>query len=148
MGRRLATASAVLVGHCEQGCPAGLQHPIALPDVLVTPDMFHHLRRGNIVEAVGWEREVLRVSNQEAGITICCDSEEASVLNEFGLEQFAALCIVSEVKLQKAVGETTVGAQKSSYNKCQRCWNFWPSVGANSEHPDLCERCISVVRKN
>ncbi|MCK4829807.1 hypothetical protein KA005_79520, partial [bacterium] len=75
-----------------------------------------------------------------------CDDEDAGVLNEFCLEQFAALCIVSELKLQKAVGETTVVAEKSGYNKCQRCWNYWPSVGADRENPDLCERCISVVK--
>jgi isoleucyl-tRNA synthetase len=77
---------------------------------------------------------------------VCCDSDDTAFLTEFGLEQFAALCIVSEVKLQPAVGETTIAAQKSSHPKCQRCWNYWPSVGADTEHPDLCERCIAVVR--
>ncbi|MGD2095357.1 MAG: zinc finger domain-containing protein, partial [Phycisphaerales bacterium] len=81
----------------------------------------------------------------QACVTINCNDEDAKLLNEFGLEQFAALCIVSEVKLQKTVGETTVVAQKSGYDKCQRCWNYWPSVGANSERPDLCERCVNTV---
>jgi isoleucyl-tRNA synthetase len=96
-----------------------------------------------VLEGLRQEKKI--ASNQQACVTICCDDEDAGVLNEFGIEQFAALCIVSEVKLQKAVGETTVAAQKSSYNKCQRCWNYWPSVGADSEHPDLCERCVEVV---
>ncbi|MBA7672125.1 Isoleucine--tRNA ligase [subsurface metagenome] len=96
-----------------------------------------------VLEGLRQEKKI--ASNQQACVTICCDDEDAGVLNEFGLEQFAALCIVSEVKLQKAVGETTVAAQKSSYNKCQRCWNYWPSVGTNSDHPDLCKRCIKVV---
>ncbi len=111
-----------------------------------------------------WEKlmelrdEVLRVleglrqdkkiaSNQEASVTINCNDEELiALLNEFGLEQFAALCIVSEVKLQKSTDQTTVAAEKSSHQKCQRCWNYWPSVGADSEYPDLCKRCILVVR--
>jgi isoleucyl-tRNA synthetase len=84
-------------------------------------------------------------SNQEACVTINCDEEDAAALNAFGLEQFAALCIVSEVKLQKTVGETVVSAQKSSYEKCQRCWNYWPSVGTSAEHPDLCKRCVEVI---
>jgi len=29
--------------------------------------------------------------------------------------------------------------------KCQRCWNYWPSVGADSEYDDLCRRCVEVV---
>jgi isoleucyl-tRNA synthetase len=95
----------------------------------------------------GLRREKKIASNQESSVIIYCDDEYAKVVNDFGLKQFAALCIVSEVKLEKAAGETKVVAQKSSYNKCQRCWNYWPSVGADSNHPDLCERCIMVVRR-
>ncbi len=95
----------------------------------------------------GLRKDKKIASNLEADVTVNCgDDELAGILNDFGLEQFAALCIVSEVKLQKAVGEIFVAAQKSSYQKCQRCWNYRPSVGADSEHPDLCERCINVVR--
>ncbi len=116
---------------------------------------------------MGLRDEVLRVlenlrqekkitSNQEASVTIYCeDKEMTKILTEFGLEEFAALCIVSEVKLIKGAGETTVDstsspqvvAEKSRYEKCQRCWNYWPSVGKDSEYPDLCERCTSVVRE-
>jgi isoleucyl-tRNA synthetase len=96
------------------------------------------------LETLRQEKKI--ASNQEASVTICCDDEAAAVLNEFGLEQFAALCIVSEVKLQKAAGEATIAAQKSSFKKCQRCWNYWPSVGSDIEYPDLCERCVSIVR--
>jgi isoleucyl-tRNA synthetase len=96
-----------------------------------------------VMEGLRQEKKI--ASNQEACVTICCDDKDAEILNEFGLEQFAALCIASEVKLQKAVGETTAAAQKSEYEKCQRCWNYWPSVGTNHEHPGLCERCIQVT---
>jgi isoleucyl-tRNA synthetase len=96
-----------------------------------------------VLEGLRQEKKI--ASNQQACVTINCDDEDAEVLNKLGLEQFAALCIVSEVKLQKAVGETIVAAQKSEYKKCQRCWNYWPSVGADSKHPDLCKRCIKVV---
>jgi isoleucyl-tRNA synthetase len=106
---------------------------------------------------MGLRDEVLRVleglrkseqigSNQEASVTIYCNDEDLKALNKYGVKQFAALCIVSEVNLEKATGETKIVAQKSSYNKCQRCWNYWPSVGTDAEYPDLCERCISVVR--
>jgi isoleucyl-tRNA synthetase len=97
-----------------------------------------------VLEGLRQEKKI--ASNQQACVTICCNDENAAALNEFGLEQFAALCIVSEVKIVKTTGETTVAAEKSSFSKCQRCWNYWPSVGANVEHPDLCERCVTVVR--
>jgi len=96
----------------------------------------------------GLRREEKIGSNQEACVAIYCEDEElTAVLNEFGLEQFAALCIVSEVKLQKSSGETTVVAEKSKHKKCRRCWNYWPSVGANEKYPDLCRRCIGVIQK-
>ncbi|HUV62713.1 MAG TPA: isoleucine--tRNA ligase [Sedimentisphaerales bacterium] len=93
----------------------------------------------------GLRKEKKIASNQEACVTFNCDEEDAGVLNAFGLEQFAALCIVSEVKLQKTSGATTVSAQKSPHKKCQRCWNYWPTVGATPNHPDLCTRCIEVT---
>jgi isoleucyl-tRNA synthetase len=86
-------------------------------------------------------------SNQESTVTIRCDAGSAAVIEQFGIKNFAALCIVSEVKLEKGATETTVSAQKSPHQKCQRCWNYWPSVGTDSKYPDLCERCISVISK-
>jgi len=86
-------------------------------------------------------------SNQEAVVTIYNGNEELNdLLNDFGLEQFAALCIVSEVKLEKADGELKVEAQKSSHQKCQRCWNYSPSVGDDKQYPDLCKRCVEAVK--
>ncbi|MBN2137571.1 MAG: isoleucine--tRNA ligase [Sedimentisphaerales bacterium] len=113
-------------------------------------------------EAVSWDKlmalrdEVLRVleglrqskaiaSNQEASVTISCDDATAEMLTGFGLDQFAALCIVSEVKLQPSADGTSITAEKSEHEKCQRCWNYQPSVGSDSDKPDLCERCVEVV---
>jgi len=107
---------------------------------------------------MGLRNEVLRVleglrreqrigSNLEASVTVYSDDEELkSVLGEFGLDEFAALCIVSAVKLEKGSGGTMVAAEKSSYQKCQRCWNYRQSVGDDGEYPDLCGRCVEVVR--
>ncbi len=30
------------------------------------------------------------------------------------------------------------------YSRCERCWNWWPSVG-QGEPKNLCERCRKVV---
>jgi len=106
------------------------------------------LRDKVLVALEGLRKEQIIGSNQAAHITIQSKDEELiAVLNEFGLEQFAALCIASEVKLEKNGSETTVIAEKSSHQKCQRCWNYWPSVGTNKEHPDLCKRCVEVISK-
>ena len=100
-------------------------------------------------------------SNQEAMVRIeTSDDEFLKTLQAFGEDNFAAFCIVSEVKIQRptqTMGKgkiditeehfkvPSVHTTKSSYNKCQRCWNYWPSVGADSKHPDLCKRCVEVI---
>jgi isoleucyl-tRNA synthetase len=61
----------------------------------------------------------------------------------------ATLCIVSEVEIVGDSGAETeqVVAEISPHAKCDRCWNYRPTVGQNSEHPTLCERCVRVVRE-
>jgi isoleucyl-tRNA synthetase len=86
-------------------------------------------------------------SNQESSVTIRCWGDDAAALEQFTLKNFAALCIVSEVKLEKAEGPVQVVAGKSPHKKCQRCWNYWPSVGLDSQYPDVCERCANTLKQ-
>ena len=86
-------------------------------------------------------------SNQQAAVTIRATDEDAQLIEWFGIKDFAALCIVSEVFLEKGHPQTTVVADKSRNQKCQRCWNYWPSVGKDPSHPDLCHRCIEVIKQ-
>ncbi|MEN6578308.1 MAG: isoleucine--tRNA ligase [Phycisphaerales bacterium] len=95
----------------------------------------------------GLRKDKVIASNQEASVTMYCTATDAAALKAFGLSQFAALCIVSKVKLEEDLDQTTVTAAKSEHPKCQRCWNYWPSVGKDAEHPDICERCAAVIRK-
>jgi len=84
-------------------------------------------------------------SNQEACVTLECNPEDAAVLEWFGSDHFAALCIVSEIQVLDSGKATRITAQKSRSLKCQRCWNYVATVGGNEAHPDLCERCISAL---
>ena len=36
-----------------------------------------------------------------------------------------------------------IEVKASKNKKCDRCWHYVPSVGMNSEHPSICQRCIS-----
>jgi isoleucyl-tRNA synthetase len=111
-------------------------------------DKIMELREQVLQVLEGLRQEKKIASNQEAVVTIYCNNEDIiGLLNDFGLNEFASLCIVSEVNLQKDADKTLIVADKSSNLKCQRCWNFWPSVGSDTEHPDLCERCVEVVQK-
>ena len=105
------------------------------------------LRDEVLKELEGLRQKQTIASNQESSITISTDdSDLINIVEQFGIKNFAALCIVSEVKLNKQKADKLVSAEKSPHSKCQRCWNYWPSVGKNSEQPELCERCIEVIK--
>jgi isoleucyl-tRNA synthetase len=84
-------------------------------------------------------------SNQEATVTVTTDDDELiTILNELGSDTFAALCIISEVKIEKGA-EFKITADKCTHAKCDRCWNYLPTVGDNADKPELCDRCIKVI---
>ena len=127
-------------------------HLAAIPELdnsIETEDRWTKIMslRDEVLKVLEGLRQTKQInSNQEASVKITtADEKTIDLLNNFGLDQFAALCIVSEVTLEKSEGQTKIEAQKSTYPKCQRCWNYWPTVGKNADHPDLCQRCIEVV---
>jgi len=102
--------------------------------------------RDEVLKALeGLRDEQIIKSNQEAAVAIKTNDEALlAVVNDMGTEVFASLCIVSEVSI--AIGDgLKVSAQKCSHAKCERCWNFYPSVGQNPDYPDLCGRCVEVI---
>jgi len=122
----------------------------------------------NLRDEVLRELENLRqnkkiASSQEAVVKIrTVDADLVSLIKEQITEkQFAALCIVSKVEIEKLEGilyeggdyneitegmGTEIHAEKSSHKKCQRCWNYRQSVGSDDRYPDLCTRCIELVQ--
>jgi len=119
------------------------------------------LRDEVLCELEGLRRNREIASNQEATVRIrTTDEELLKILQNFGEGNFASVCIVSEIKFEKPTDTMSVNgvvdkdfykvpmviAQKSSHQKCQRCWNYRPSVGADNEYPDLCKRCVKTVR--
>jgi len=38
-----------------------------------------------------------------------------------------------------------VKVEKATGTKCVRCWNYYDSLGKDSNHPDLCDRCTDAV---
>ncbi len=43
------------------------------------------------------------------------------------------------------VDGVAVVMQLADGQKCQRCWQVLPSVGQDSQHPELCQRCVDAV---
>lgn len=56
---------------------------------------------------------------------------------------------VEKVALPEGRGEVTVGVAAAAGRKCARCWNYSADVGSAdaAEHPELCGRCVPVVRQ-
>ena len=83
-------------------------------------------------------------SAQEARVRIATSRPERLLPAR---DLLATLCIVSEVEIvpDPAATTETVTAERSPHPKCERCWNYRPTVGQNPEHPTLCERCVRVV---
>ncbi len=40
-----------------------------------------------------------------------------------------------------------VGVRKTEGKKCVRCWNYFDELGPDQNHPELCERCTSVIKQ-
>jgi isoleucyl-tRNA synthetase len=102
------------------------------------------LREQVLVALEGLRKTKQIGSAQEARVRITTNQPERWLSDR---ELLAALCIVSEVDIlaDPAVAGETVEAERSPHAKCQRCWNYRPSVGQNAEHPTLCERCARVL---
>jgi len=77
-------------------------------------------------------------------------------------EDWKAILIVSQAdvaKLEKkeyggmsipeaaieGLGAYKIGAGRAEGAKCSRCWNYSESVGKNSSHTQLCERCVAQL---
>ena len=46
---------------------------------------------------------------------------------------------------QSEIEGLKIEVSASAHNKCVRCWHHREDVGSNSEHPELCGRCIENV---
>src|SRR5262249_42163848 len=107
-------------------------------------DELIRLREQVLVALEGLRKNRQIGSAQEAKVRIATNRPERWLPDR---ELLATLCIVSEVEIvadPTAAGET-VQAERSEHGKCERCWNYWPSVGQSAEHPTLCQRCLRVI---
>ena len=88
----------------------------------------------------------------DARITIAAP-EKMDALMASHLEDLRALLIVSQVKLanegeiikpykSEEIKGLVVGVEKAHGTKCERCWIYEESVGASTEHPTVCGRCL------
>jgi len=71
------------------------------------------------------------------------------------LDELATLFIVSQAEVVDSLGDDAhsggeveglkVAVAKAEGEKCERCWNYATTVGANSEHPAICASCSDAL---
>jgi isoleucyl-tRNA synthetase len=103
------------------------------------------LREKVLVALEGLRKTKQIGSAQEARVRITTNQSERWMSER---ELIATVCIVSEVEIvpdSVAVTEQ-VEADRSPYAKCERCWNYRPTVGQSSLYSTLCDRCERVMQ--
>jgi isoleucyl-tRNA synthetase len=91
----------------------------------------------------------------QAEVTLYADTALAEKLKRLGAElRFALLTSEASVADLADAPESAVKAEHlplavavvaSAHKKCERCWHHREEVGQISEHPDLCQRCVSNI---
>jgi isoleucyl-tRNA synthetase len=98
--------------------------------------------RGVIGQAIEKARQEKLIGNAlEAAVVLRSDSNVTSELSKEELEEFF---ILSDLKIEPAK-EASATVAKTPCQKCARCWRHRPAVGKSKTHPDLCDRCETVV---
>ena len=98
--------------------------------------------RGVIGQAIERARQEKMIGNTlEARVVLNSNSNVTEKIDKEELEEFF---IVSDLTIHQAK-EASALVAKTPYAKCARCWRHRSTVGASKAHPDLCDRCESVV---
>jgi isoleucyl-tRNA synthetase len=98
--------------------------------------------RGIIGQAIEHARQEKLIGNTlEARVVLNSDSDVTDKIPKEELEEFF---ILSDLTIHRA-DEPSASVTKTPYKKCARCWRHRSTVGTSKAHPDLCDRCESVV---
>ncbi len=111
--------------------------------------------RGTVQKALEEKRGAKVIGKSlEAKVTLFTEDDALYEKLSAVLPELATVFIVSEVALEKGKGDVafegedvSVTVEKSAHQKCERCWIYSETVGQDKEHPTLCSRCASVLRK-
>jgi isoleucyl-tRNA synthetase len=98
--------------------------------------------RAVIGQAIERARQEKLIGNTlEARVVLNSNSDVITKIDKEELEEFL---IVSDLTVHQSK-EASASVTKTTYKKCARCWRHRPSVGTSKAHPDLCDRCESVI---
>jgi isoleucyl-tRNA synthetase len=121
-----------------------------LYDVKLEEKWEHFIRiRDEALKALEKARKEKVIGNSlSAALNMYPDPKTAELLKQF--DDLAELFIVSQVTLHEGTtpqGEAIgIEVAVAEGEKCDRCWVVTPKRGQDSEHPELCQRCTSIVK--
>ncbi len=99
-----------------------------------------------VLKALEIERNKKTLGNSlEAKVILKYPDGYRELIEKFK-EKLPSIFIVSQVEVE-AGNELKVEVSRADGEKCQRCWNYSIYVGKDKEFPDLCPRCIEVIKK-
>lgn len=120
-------------------------------------DMIYSVR-SSVTKALELKRaEKFIGASLEAKVTLHADSDELYAKLSAVSGDLAEVFIVSaaevvnngdgEFKCEDPAfdGKLSFSVEKASGSKCERCWSYSETVGANAEHPTLCKRCAEQI---
>lgn len=102
--------------------------------------------REMVLKALEIERSKKTMGNSLEAKVILKYPESYEKLIEKFKDFLPSIFIVSQVETI-AGNELEVNVLKADGEKCQRCWNYSLSVGKDKDFPDLCPRCVEVIKK-
>jgi len=93
-------------------------------------------------------------SSLDSEIDIYCDDASHAALSELD-DELRFVFITSAARVHKIkdkpsdaldISESlSITVHKSTHEKCVRCWHHREDVAQNSDHPELCGRCVENV---
>lgn len=101
-------------------------------------------------------------SSLDAKIRLKVEHPEAARVLRENWKELPRIFIVSQLESLEQTGEGveegsanipflqetvkfSIAVEKADGLKCERCWNYSPSVGKESNHPTLCPKCVSAL---
>jgi len=104
-----------------------------------------------IKDSVNQTIEQLRNENKLKGsldaiVNIEVNSEDFRILDKLG-DELHFLFIASEASISEGK-DLKVNITISENDKCVRCWHRHESVGKDSKHKEICNRCITNIEKD
>ena len=131
-------------------------HTLLFPESRIRPDAetllseWEKIRviRERVLKALEEIRQSGAIGNSlEAKVLIRASEENADALSRHS-EDLRYIFIVSQAEVvtdASAEDGLEIDVAKADGAKCERCWNYSATVGADAVFPTLCERCVPVV---